>query len=172
MRICCIIGMAMLASLFVGMSALSAWADVYKCTDGQGKTHFQNAPCTGNAETPVVRTGPPLPPPLFVPTPLPPVVPPSPTVPCLEILSLDYKILGQRFFYTEISWKVILQNRCPKPLQPWVTFSLHDKEGFELDAHTARGFAPARDVGDVHGTFLVRTHLLQRVKTRQAVAWP
>ena len=33
-----------------------AWADVYACADGRGGARYQNAPCTGDAPQPILRT--------------------------------------------------------------------------------------------------------------------
>ena len=149
-------------------------AQVYKCPDGKGGTVFRNAPCSGSDDTPLL-THQPAPPPPAAPFPsLPPVVPPSlPSQgPCLEIVSMDHKILGKRARFTEVSWRVSIFNKCERQLQPLVTFSLHDKNGFELKHHAARGVAPAREVRQVHGVLSLRNDLVQRVHEHRAVARP
>ena len=167
---------AVLLAVLVLSTAPAGAQDLYKCKMPDGRTVVSNMPCAeGAKETVIDSAGPTTLPAPERPTsvPLPSVVPPpSQPTKCLEILSLDYKILGQRSTYTEVSWQVTLFNRCPQQLQPWVTFSFLDKEGFELDSHMARGFVNGHDEGKARGVFLIRTSLFARVETQRAVARP
>ncbi len=42
--------------LLLSLGTSRVHADVYKCLDGQGGTHYQNSPCTGDDSRPVIRT--------------------------------------------------------------------------------------------------------------------
>lgn len=56
---------------------------------------------------------------------------------CLKIVSFDSSELSTNSVFTEIAWLVDVANQCDTQFQVQVTFSLFDKDDFELDTNRA-----------------------------------
>lgn len=113
-----------LALSLAGMAS----ADVYKCPDAAGRQHYQNRPCEGDDEPAIISPGPGS---RYV---GPPVKPQAPTkaTDCVEIKSLDAKLVPGTQFSPSMAWKVIVTNRCQTSFTSIVRFQALDREGYEV----------------------------------------
>lgn len=72
--------------------------------------------------------------------------------------------------YVEVSWKVVLTNRCRDSLTAHVKFLLLDARDFELDSGIGRTVVTFGDGGVAQGTMLVSKGVYQRVTHGKGVA--
>ena len=65
---------------------------------------------------------------------------------CLKIATFDSSVLSTNSVYTELAWKVDVDNACAEPFTVRVTFTIYDKDEFELDSltKTSRSLPMAR----------------------------
>jgi len=150
--------------LWIILIASQAVADVYKCPDGKGGSQYQNVPCVEREEEPIVISGT-APqgerPSAVVPTPTPrssaPFVVPQDHEPpqCLSLNNLETQVLTRNKVYTELSWKVDVNNRCRREFLTWLSFEIHDRDGFLVKENLERAVIPSRGDQTVRGRVLI-----------------
>lgn len=86
---------------------------------------------------------------------------------CLKIETFDSSVLSSNDVYTELAWKVDVVNSCAEPFAVRVTFSIFDKDEFELDSDIEEVFVPANGVGKARGKMLVSPPEKARRMARQ-----
>jgi hypothetical protein len=74
---------------------------------------------------------------------------------CLEIEIFDSSILSTNDVFTELAWKVDVSNSCDQPFSVRVTFTIYDKDEFELDSDSEDVYVPAMGTGKARGKMLV-----------------
>lgn len=74
---------------------------------------------------------------------------------CLKIETFDSSVLSSNDVFTELAWKVDISNSCAEPFGVRVTFSIYDKDEFQLDSDSAKVYIPARGTGKARGKMLV-----------------
>lgn len=89
---------------------------------------------------------------------------------CLEIATFDSSILSANDVFTELAWKVDVSNSCPEPLSVRVTFTVYDKDEFELDSDHEDIYVPAMGTGKARGKMLVSPPEKARRMTRQGAS--
>lgn len=57
--------------------------------------------------------------------------------------------------FTELAWKVDVSNSCAEPFNVRVTFTIYDKDEFELDSDSEDVYVPAMGTGKARGKMLV-----------------
>lgn len=74
---------------------------------------------------------------------------------CLKVESYDSSTLSMNSTFTEVAWKADITNSCDQPFVAQVTFTLYDKDEFELDSDSETIQIPPKDVGKARGRILV-----------------
>lgn len=74
---------------------------------------------------------------------------------CLKIGTFDAGVLSTNDVFTEISWKVDVSNSCNEAFSVRVTFTIYDKDEFELDSDSEDVYVPAMGTGRARGKMLV-----------------
>jgi len=74
---------------------------------------------------------------------------------CLKIETFDSSILSSNDVFTELAWKVDVSNSCDEAFSIRVTFTIYDKDEFELDSDSEDVYVPARGTGKARGKMLV-----------------
>lgn len=57
--------------------------------------------------------------------------------------------------FTELAWKVDVSNSCAEAFRIRVTFTVYDKDEFELDSDSEYVYVPAGGIGKARGKMLV-----------------
>ena len=57
--------------------------------------------------------------------------------------------------WTDLAWKVDIQNAYNRPFAVQVTFSIYDKDEFKLDSDRESVLVPANELGKARGKTLV-----------------
>lgn len=89
---------------------------------------------------------------------------------CLKIETFDSSVLSSNDVYTELAWKVDVVNSCTEPFGVRVTFTIFDKDEFELDSDSEEVFVPANGVGKARGKMLVSPPEKARRMARQGAS--
>lgn len=89
---------------------------------------------------------------------------------CLEIASFDSSVLSSNDVFTELAWKVDVDNSCDRDLGVRVTFAIYDDDDFELDSDSEDVFAPSNGTGKARGKMLVSPPEKARRITRQGAS--
>ena len=89
---------------------------------------------------------------------------------CLEIETFDSSVLSANDVFTELAWKVDVSNSCSEPLSVRVTFTVSDKDEFELDSDHEDIFVPAMGTGKARGKMLVSPPEKARRMARQGAS--
>jgi hypothetical protein len=102
---------------------------------------------------------------------------PAPAVPsrqgaegCLKIEAFDSSVLDANDTFTELAWKVDISNSCDQPFSVRVTFTIYDKDEFELDSDSEDVYVPAMGTGKARGKMLVSPPEKARRMARQGVS--
>lgn len=74
---------------------------------------------------------------------------------CLKIQAFDSSVLSTNDVFTELAWKVDVANSCPEPFGARVTFTVLDKDDFELDSDSEDVYVPASGTANARGKMLV-----------------
>lgn len=74
---------------------------------------------------------------------------------CLKVESYDSSTLSTNSTFTEVAWKADIANSCDQPFVAQVTFTLYDKDEFELESDSETIQIPPKDVGKARGKMLV-----------------
>ena len=74
---------------------------------------------------------------------------------CLKIETFDSSVLSTNDVYTELAWKVDVTNSCAEPFGTRVTFTVLDKDDFELDSDSEDMYVPANGSAKARGKMLV-----------------
>jgi hypothetical protein len=74
---------------------------------------------------------------------------------CLKIQDFDSSVLSTNTVYTELAWKADVSNSCSESFSVKVTFTIYDKDEFELDSDSQQINVPANGVGKARGKMLV-----------------
>lgn len=74
---------------------------------------------------------------------------------CLKIDTFDSSVLSANDTFTELAWKVDVINSCGEPFSVRVTFTISDKDEFELDSDHEDISVPANGIGKARGKMLV-----------------
>jgi hypothetical protein len=74
---------------------------------------------------------------------------------CLKIDTFDSSVLSSNDIFTELAWKIDVVNSCGEALPIRVTFTISDKDEFELDSDHQDIVAPANGTGNARGKMLV-----------------
>ena len=118
-----------------------ASADVYKCPAPGGKTIYQDAPCAATDEPAIISPGPGS---RYVGPPVRTQAPAKATD-CVEIKSLDAKLVAGTRFAPAMAWKVVVINRCQTSFTSVVRFQALDNEGYEVAFDLAKLFIMPAD---------------------------
>jgi hypothetical protein len=86
---------------------------------------------------------------------------------CLKIGTFDSSVLSTNNVFTELAWKVDVSNSCDQPFQVRVTFTIYDKDDFELDSDSKDVYVAAHDTGKARGKMLVNPPEKARRMSRQ-----
>ncbi|MEE9137705.1 MAG: hypothetical protein V3V07_04055 [candidate division NC10 bacterium] len=86
---------------------------------------------------------------------------------CLKVETFDSSILSTNDVFTELAWKVDVSNSCDQPFGVRVTFTIYDKDEFELDSDSEKVYVPAMGTGKVRGRMLVSPPEKARRMARQ-----
>jgi hypothetical protein len=86
---------------------------------------------------------------------------------CLKIETFDSSILSTNDVFTELAWKVDVSNSCAQPFGVQVTFTIYDKDEFELDSDSEDVYVPAMGTGKARGKMLVSPPEKARRMARQ-----
>ncbi len=86
---------------------------------------------------------------------------------CLKIGTFDSSVLSTNDVFTELAWKVDVSNSCDQPFQVRVTFTIYDKDDFELDSDSKDVYVAAHDTGKARGKMLVNPPEKARRMARQ-----
>jgi hypothetical protein len=74
---------------------------------------------------------------------------------CLKIETFDSSVLSTNDSFTELAWKVDVTNGCPEAFGARVTFTILDKDDFELDSDSEDVYVPANGTAKARGKMLV-----------------
>ena len=74
---------------------------------------------------------------------------------CLEIDTFDSSILSSNEVFVELAWKVDVKNACDHLFALRVTFTIYDKDEFELDSDIEDITVPPTGIGKARGKMLV-----------------
>lgn len=74
---------------------------------------------------------------------------------CLKIETFDSSVLSTNDVFTELAWKVDVSNSCAQAFNVRVTFTIYDKDEFELDSDFEDIYVPAPGTGKARGKMLV-----------------
>ena len=100
-----------------------------------------------------------------------PASPPQPSArDCLEIASFDSSVLSSNDVFTELAWKVDVDNSCDRDLAVRVTFTILDANEFELDSDNEDVYVPSRGTGKARGKMLVSPPEKARRMARQGAS--
>lgn len=88
---------------------------------------------------------------------------------CLKIETFDSSILSTNDVFTELAWKVDVSNSCDQPFGVRVTFTIYDKDEFELDSDSEEIYVPPIGTGKARGKMLVSPPEKAR-RTRQGAS--
>ena len=86
---------------------------------------------------------------------------------CLKIRTFDSSVLSTNNVFTELAWKVDVSNSCDQPFGVRVTFTIYDKDEFELDSDSKDVYVAAHDTGKARGKMLVSPPEKARRMARQ-----
>jgi hypothetical protein len=89
---------------------------------------------------------------------------------CLKIETFDSSVLSTNDVFTELAWKVDVSNSCPEPYSVRVTFTVYDKDEFELDSDYEDIYVPAMGTGKARGKMLVSPPEKARRMARQGAS--
>ena len=89
---------------------------------------------------------------------------------CLKIETFDSSILSTNDVFTELAWKVDVSNSCAQPFSVRVTFTIYDKDEFELDSDSEEVYVPAMGTGKARGKMLVSPPEKARRMARQGAS--
>lgn len=89
---------------------------------------------------------------------------------CLKIDTFDSSVLSTNSVYTELAWKVDVANSCAETLAVRVTFTIYDKDEFELDSDHENIAVPPNGIGKARGKMLVSPPEKARRMARQGAA--
>jgi hypothetical protein len=89
---------------------------------------------------------------------------------CLKIDSFDSSVLSTNNVYTEVAWKADVKSACSESRNVKVTFTLYDKEDFQLDSDHERVQIAPGSVGKARGKMLVGPPEKAGRMTRQGVS--
>jgi len=89
---------------------------------------------------------------------------------CLKIETFDSSILSTNDVFTELAWKVDVSNSCDQPFSVRVTFTIYDKDEFELDSDSEDIYVPAMGTGKARGKMLVSPPEKARRMARQGAS--
>lgn len=89
---------------------------------------------------------------------------------CLKIETFDSSILSSNDVFTELAWKVDVSNSCAEAFSIRVTFTIYDKDEFELDSDSEDVYAPAQGTGKARGKMLVSPPDKARRMARQGAS--
>jgi hypothetical protein len=88
----------------------------------------------------------------------------------LKIETFDSSVLSSNNTFTEVAWKADVSNSCAESRAIRVTFTLYDKDEFELDSDTADLHVDGNSVGKARGKMLVSPPEKARRMSRQGVS--
>ena len=74
---------------------------------------------------------------------------------CLKIETFDANVLSTNDVFTELNLKVAVSNSCNEAFRVRVTFTIYDKDEFELDSDSEDVYVPAMGTGKARGKMLV-----------------
>jgi hypothetical protein len=74
---------------------------------------------------------------------------------CLKVKTFDSSVLSTNDVYTELAWKVDVSNSCDQSIGVRITFTIYDKDEFELDSDSKEIDVPANGVAKARGKMLV-----------------
>ncbi|MGH9364196.1 MAG: hypothetical protein ACRD1B_02880 [Thermoanaerobaculia bacterium] len=74
---------------------------------------------------------------------------------CLKIETFDSSVLSTNNLFTELAWKVDVTNSCAEPFGARVTFTILDKDDFELDSASEDVYVPTSGTAKARGKMLV-----------------
>jgi phage terminase small subunit len=86
---------------------------------------------------------------------------------CLKIGTFDSSVLSTNDVFTELAWKVDVSNSCDHPFGVRVTFTIYDKDDFELDSDSKEVYVAAHGIGKARGKMLVNPPEKARRMARQ-----
>jgi hypothetical protein len=89
---------------------------------------------------------------------------------CLKIETFDSSVLDQNDVFTELAWKVDVSNSCAEAFSIRVTFTIYDKDEFELDSESEGVYVPAGGTGKARGKMLVSPPEKARRMARQGAS--
>lgn len=89
---------------------------------------------------------------------------------CLKIETFDSSVLSSNDVFTELAWKVDVSNSCTEPYSVRVTFTIYDKDEFELDSDSEDIYVPAMGTGKARGKMLVSPPEKARRMARQGAS--
>lgn len=89
---------------------------------------------------------------------------------CLKIETFDSSVLSANDVFTELAWKVDVSNSCAQPFNVRVTFTIFDKDEFELDSDYEDVYVPAMGTGKARGKMLVNPPEKARRMARQGAS--
>lgn len=89
---------------------------------------------------------------------------------CLKIETFDSSVLSSNDVFTELAWKVDVVNSCAEPFGVRVTFTIFDKDEFELDSNSEEVLVPENGVGKARGKMLVSLPEKARRMARQGAS--
>lgn len=72
--------------------------------------------------------------------------------------------------FTELAWKVDVSNSCTEAFSVRVTFTIYDKDEFELDSESEDVYVSAGGTGKARGKMLVNPPEKARRMARQGVS--
>lgn len=89
---------------------------------------------------------------------------------CLKIETFDSSVLSTNDVFTELAWKIDVSNSCTEAFSVRVTFTIYDKDEFELDSDSEDVYVPARGTGKARGKMLVSPPEKARRMKRQGAS--
>ena len=89
---------------------------------------------------------------------------------CLKIETFDSSVLSTNDVFTELAWKVDVSNSCTEAFSVRVTFTIYDKDEFELDSDSEDIYVPAGGTGKARGKMLVSPPEKARRMARQGAS--
>lgn len=89
---------------------------------------------------------------------------------CLEIDTFDSSVLDSNSIYVELAWKVDVKNSCDRKFAVRVTFTIYDKDDFELDSDNESIPIPPNGTGKARGKMLISPPAKAHRMSRQGVS--
>lgn len=89
---------------------------------------------------------------------------------CLKIETFDSSVLSTNSVYTELAWKADVANSCDETFSVRVTFTIYDKDEFELDSDHQDISVPPNGTGKARGKMLVSPPEKARRMTKQGAS--